>query len=123
MNPNFNAFISSVRYLLVVIGTIMAEQGLDHTTTYKWVVVSSGAIMIIGPAIWGVWSSIYNWYKAAAVGAQAGMNMVLQGKALAQDGTTVTSIGDGTTPLKQVTVATTKEIVKDFPPDAPIAKS
>jgi len=117
MNPNLNAFLSSVRALLLVIGGLLAEHGLEHSTYYSDVMIAAGSIMVVGPAIWGVWSSITNWHKAAAVGAQSGINMVLSGKALAADGKTlITQIGPDSTPVKPVTVATAAEIVKDFAP-------
>lgn len=124
MNPNLNAVLAQLRVVLIVIGTLMAEQGYDHTTAYKWIIVASGAVMVLGNALWALWASISNWWKAAAVGTQSGINLVLSGKALAADGKTLVSqIGPDTTPALQVTIASTKEIAKDFPPAAPIAKS
>lgn len=122
MNPNLNAFLSSLRALLLVIGGLLAEHGLEHTTYYSDVMIAAGAVMVVGPAIWGVWSALVNWHKAAAIGSQATLNMVAAGKAIAADGTTLTAVGTGTTPPKAVTIATAAEIVKDFAPATPPAK-
>jgi hypothetical protein len=117
MNPNLNAFLTSVRALLLVIGGLLAEHGLEHSSYYSWVMVGAGSILVIGPAIWGVWSSLDNWWKAASIGTQSGINLVLSGKALASDGKTLISqLGPDTTPVKAVTIETAKEIVKDFAP-------
>lgn len=124
MNPNLNAFLSSVRSLLIVIGAVMAREGYEHTNYYSDVMMASGSIMVVGPAVWAVYSSLANWWKAAAIGTQSGINLVLSGKALAADGKTLVSqIGSETTPVKQVTIETTKEIAKDFAPTAPIEKA
>lgn len=123
MNPNLNAFLTSVRALLLVLGGLLAEHGLEHSTAYSYVMIGAGSIMVIGPAIWGVWSSFANWRKASAVGVQAGINLTVSGKALASDGKTVVSENNGTTPPLAVTVATAAEIVKDFAPSTPPAKS
>ena len=126
MNPNLNAFLTSVRALLLVIGGLLAEHGLEHSSYYSWVMIGAGSILVIGPAVWGVWSSIYNWHKAAAVGVAAGVNMTVAGKALAEDGSIISAFsGDNNaTPPKPVTVATATEIVKDFaPPPSTIHRS
>lgn len=123
MNPKLNAFLAQVRVVLLLIGGYMAEQGLDHTTTYKWIMFVAGAILVLGNALWALWASFSNFWKASAVGVQAGINLTVAGKALAADGTTLVSANDGSTPPKPVTVATAAEIVKDFAPAAPIAKS
>lgn len=124
MNPNLNAFLTQLRVVLLLIGGYMAEQGLDHTTTYKWVIFAGGAVLVLGNALWALWASFANFWKAAAIGTQSGINLVLSGKALAADGKTLVSqIGSETTPVKQVTIETTKEIVNDMAPSAPIAKS
>ena len=121
MNPNLNATLSAIRALLVAIGGLLAAHGLQDSGVYQWVELGSSAVMIIGPAVWGVYEAIANWHKAAAVGVQAGVNMTVAGKALAADGTTVVTHNDGTTPPLAVTVATATQIVKDFAPNAPPA--
>jgi hypothetical protein len=124
MNPNLNAFLSSVRALLLVIGGLLAEHGLEHSTAYSYIMIAAGSILVVGPAIWGVWSAFDNWHKAAAIGTQSGINLVLSGKALAADGKTLISqLGPNSTPVKPVTVETATEIVKDFAPATPPANS
>lgn len=124
MNPQMNQFFSALRVLLIAVGAIMAKEGWEHTTIYSYVMIASGAVMVVGPAIWGVWSAGANWWKAAAIGTQSGINLVLSGKALAADGKTLVSqIGTGTTPAKPVTIETTKEIVQDMAPTKPPAKA
>lgn len=124
MNPNLNALLSSLRALLITIGGVMAAKGLENTGAYFWVMTAAGSTMVVGPAIWGVWSAFSNWRKASAVGVQAGVNMTVAGKALATDGVTVVTSNDGSTPPLQVTLATAAQIVKDFaPPTSSIAKA
>ncbi|HCE07483.1 MAG TPA: hypothetical protein DEQ40_02565 [Oxalobacteraceae bacterium] len=124
MNPNLNAFLSSVRALLLVIGGLLAEHGLEHSTAYSYIMISAGSILVVGNALWALWASFDSWWKAAAIGTQSGINLVLSGKALAADGKTLISqIGPESTPVKPVTVATAAEIVKDFAPATAPAKS
>lgn len=123
MNPNLNAFLTQLKLFLIVMGTLLAEQGMDHTTVYKWIMFAAGAVLVVGNAAWALWASYENWRKAAAVGVQAGINLTASGKALAEDGETVVSVNNGSTPPKPVTVETAAQIVKDFAPATPIAKS
>lgn len=125
MNPNLNAFLTSVRALLMVIGTLMAEQGLDHTSAYKYIMLVAGSLMVVGPAVWGVWSSFSNWRKASAVGVAAGINMTVAGKAVDHEGNAISAFSQAAeTPPKAVTVASAADIVKEFaPPTASIAQS
>jgi hypothetical protein len=123
MDPKFNAFLTQLKLFLVLVGGLMAEQGLAHTSVYKYLMLVSGSLLVIGNSLWALWASFDNWWKAAAIGAQSGINLTLSGHALAADGETVISqITPGSTPTKQVTEATTKEIVKNFAPAVPIAK-
>ena len=115
-DPQFNAFLANLRILLVAIGSVMAYEGWEHSAIYSYVMIASGAIMVVGPAAWATWSSFVNWRKASAVGVQAGINLTVSGKALAADGKTVVSENNGTTPPLAVTLATAAEIVKDFAP-------
>jgi len=117
-DPNINGILSSIRILLITIGGVMAGAGLSNTSTYKWTMIAGGAVTVLGPAIWGVWSSFVNFRRAQAVGVQAGINMTLQKKALAADGTTIMELDGGTTPPKSVTLATSGQIIKDFAPAA-----
>lgn len=125
MNPNLNAFLSQLRIVLVIIGSLMAEQGFDHTTIYRWLMIISGSIVVLGNALWALWSSYINWRKASAVGVAAGINMTVQGKALTESGQPISAFSPAAdTPPKPVTVASAADIVANFaPPTSSIAKS
>ena len=119
----FMSMLKQAQFLLIAIGAVMVHLGLDHGETYKLVMVASGGGIVAATAAWGLWSSYQNFRKASAVGVQAGINLTVAGKALAADGKTVVAENDGTTPPLAVTIATASEIIKDFSPTAPIAKS
>lgn len=125
MNPNLNAFLTQLKLFLVLIGGIMAEQGLEQTTVYHYIMLIAGSILVVGNAAWALWASYSNWRNASAVGVAAGINMTVQGKAITQDGTVISKFGaeSETTPPKPVTVATAAEIVANFAPSTTIAKS
>lgn len=122
MNPQLNAVLSSIRSLLMVLGTVLAAHGLAASGLYFWVQLAAGSVMVVGPAIWGVYTSIENYRRARATGVQAGINLVTSGKAITEDGSVVSKL-DGTTPPKAVTLATADQIIKDFAPAQPIAKA
>lgn len=117
-DPNINGILASIRILLVTLGSVMATNGLQNSGAYFWVMLCSGSIVAVGAAIWGVYSSFVNFRRGRAVGVQAGINMTVQGKALAEDGSIVSHIGVDTTPVKAVTLATSDKIISDFGPDA-----
>lgn len=119
MNPNLNATLSAIRALLMVLGTMLAGKGLTDTAAYFWIETIAGSIMVLGPAIWGVYSSIANWRKAAAMGSQATLNMVAAGKAVDQHGAPISQFSPDATPPKAVTVASAAAIVRDFAPGTP----
>lgn len=125
MNPNLNALLSSIRVLLITIGGVMATKGLENTGAYFWVMTAAGSTMVVGPAVWGVWSAFATWRKASAVGVAAGINMTIQGKAVAEDGTVISKFGADAdaTPPKPVTEASGAEIVAKFAPTTPPAKA
>lgn len=89
--------------------------------------ILAGSVVALGGAIGSVaWSMIEvsSVDKKIAVGVAAGINMTVQGKALAADGVTLVSKNDGATPPLQPTVATAAKIVADFgPPASTITKS
>jgi hypothetical protein len=118
MNPNLNAFLTSVRALLLVVGGLLAEHGLEHSTYYSWVMIGAGSVLVIGPAIWGVWSSLVNWRKAAAIGVQAGINLTVSGRAVTDDGKVISQFSSHTdaTPPKLVTRSSAQEIIDTFGP-------
>lgn len=117
------ALFTSISTLCKVLGTLLAAQGLASSGAYFWLELVGGSVMVVGPAIYDVVAHALALYKAQAVGVQAGINLTVSGRALAADGKTVVAENDGATPPKQVTLATAAEIVKDFPPAQPIAKS
>ena len=123
-DPNINGILASMRILLLTIGGVMATKGLENTGAYFWIMTAAGGIMAVGSAAWGVYSSFVNFRRARAVGVQAGINMTVQGKALAEDGSVVSHVGPDTTPVKPVTLATSDKIIEDFgPPGRSIAKT
>jgi hypothetical protein len=117
-DPNINGILASIRILLITIGGVMAGDGLTNTTAYHWVMIGAGSIMVVGPAIWGVYSSFVNFRRARAVGVQAGINMAVQGKALASDGSVISHFGPDATPSKDVTLKSSDEIITKFGPVA-----
>lgn len=123
MNPNLNAFLTQLKLFLVLIGGLMAEQGLDHTTAYKWVMLVAGSCVALGSSAWALWASFANWRKAAAVGVQAGINLTTSGQAVDHDGKVISSFAPGATPPMPVTVASAAEIIKNFAPVTPPAKA
>jgi len=124
MNPNLNAFLTQLKLFLVLVGGLMAEQGYDHTTAYKWVMLASGSCIALGSSAWALWASFANWRKAAAVGVAAGINLTVAGKAVTDDGKVISQFATpDATPPKPVTVETAAQIVKDFAPATPPAKA
>lgn len=123
MNPNLNAFLTQIKLFLVMVGGLMAEQGLEHTSAYHWIMLVAGSVLVVGNALWALWASYENWRKASAVGVAAGVAMTAQGKAIADDGTIISKFSGEGTPPKAVTVETAAQIVKDFAPAIPPAKS
>lgn len=125
MDPKVTAMFSSLRNLLMVASGILATLGLTASPAYKWVMIAAGAVGVVGPAIWDFAATIKALLTAQAVGAQAGVNMTVAGKAVAEDGTVISkfSADAAATPPKAVTVATATEIVKNFGPTAPPASA
>lgn len=111
-------FQTALRYLIATGGAFAAGRGWITSDTLNALLIAGS---VAGPMAWGLY---VNWQKsqqvqvATAVGVQAGINMTVQGKALAEDGTVVSRIGQDTTPVKPVTLATSPEIVANFGPDA-----
>lgn len=118
MNPNLNAFLSQLRVVLIILGSLLAEQGMDHTIVYKYLLVASGSVVVLGNALWALWASYSNWRKASAVGVQAGINLTASGQALSEAGEVISQFSSAAaTPPKPVTVATAAEIVANFGPN------
>ena len=78
----------------------------------------------IGGAMIGVIVIVFGWYQSKnniAKAAQGGINLVLNGEALAKDGTTITDINaPGSTPPMAVTPTTGVQIMKLA--DVPVTK-
>lgn len=126
-DPNIDGVLSSIRALLVALGAWMATSGFEHTGAYADVMLASGGVMVVGPAVWGVWVAVQralNGRKAMAVGVAAGINMTVQGKALDSNGAPISAFSAAAdTPPKPVTVASAADIVAAFAPSqAPAAK-
>lgn len=98
----------------------MATAGVATTSPlYRAVEFASGAILVVGPALWGVWTAIQRARQkkaALAIGVASGINLAVQGQALASDGSVLTT--GSTTPPKPVTVQAAQEIVAKFAPKA-----
>lgn len=123
-DASFNAMLSSVRSLLLILASLLAAHGLASTGLYFWVQLIAGSIVAVGMALWGCWSAFVNWRKASAVGVQAGINLTVSGKAIDTAGNIIpvgTAAGNATPP-KAVTISSAAQIVKDFAPSVPPAK-
>lgn len=124
MSPAANGVLSAIRYLLVTLGTYLAANG--YASAGNNIELAAGAVMIVGPAIWGVYSAVQKYRKVRAVGVQAGINLAVSGRALDANGNMISQFqaSDATTPPKPVTLKTAAEIVKSFGPSTQeIAKS
>lgn len=121
-DPNVTKLLIAVSGLCKILGLLLVAHGLGDSKVYFWVQTVGGSVMIVGPAIWDVWMSIAGFAKARAVGVQAGINLTASGKAVADDGTVISSFSGEGTPPKPVTIATAAQIVKDFGPTAAPAK-
>lgn len=101
---------SALRVLLITIGAGLADHGLEHSEAYKIVEMLSGSILIIGPAIWGVWVAIRN--------AQAKAEVMRQGVAA---GMIAGASGVHSINPADLSHADAKEVVKVFAPGKPEA--
>jgi hypothetical protein len=121
MAPVFTA----LRVLLVTIGGVLAGEGLANTGAYKWIMIAAGAVGVVGPAAWGLYVAITNAARARqaqAKAVQSGINLVVAGQALTNEGELIQVANPDTTPPKPVTLRTASEIVKNFAPaEAPKA--
>lgn len=129
MNPNitasFMAMVKQIQFLLMIAGAVMVHLGMDHGNTYKYVMEASGSIIIVATGAWGFWCSFQNFWKSIAIGAQAGINMTVAGKAVTEDGSVISkfSAEADATPPKLVTQKSGAEIVAQFAPATAPAKS
>jgi hypothetical protein len=114
-----NGVFSAIRTLLVTIGTSLVAGGAltVHSQLYFWMMLVAGSIMVVGPAGWGVWSSIQHVRaisKATTIGVQAGINLTASGGALNTEGLPIEIAADGVP--KSVTPESAKAIVQNFGP-------
>jgi hypothetical protein len=117
---------TSVRVALLAIGGIMLDHGFTATSpAYKWVMIAAGSVTIIGPAIWGVYVAVTKARRARAAQAkavQSGINLVVAGQALTDDGRLLQVANPDATPPKPVTETTAAAIVASFAPTTVAAK-
>jgi hypothetical protein len=123
-SASMNGVWSSLRALLIAIGGALVTGGVITNTSkaYTLIMFASGAVLVVGPAAWGVYTAVVraiDGRKKVAQAVQAGINLTVSGQALAADGKTVVSMNDGSTPPLPVTLATAAQIVKDFAPTIP----
>ena len=116
---SISAAFASVKNILLVIGGIMAANGLASSGLYFWLQIVTGSIMVVGPALWTIYTSFQDAARKRIMEAravQAGINLTVSGNALAEDGVTLINVSAGSTPPKPVTLATAAEIIKTFGP-------
>jgi hypothetical protein len=58
-DQSLQPIFSALRYLLVTIGGILAAHGFAKGGEY--VQLAAGAVMVVGPAAWGVWTAFKNY--------------------------------------------------------------
>lgn len=123
MNPNIIAVFAAARGVLIAVGAIMLYLNLGDTHIYAMVMQASGAIMVAGPMAWAIFEKLVTLKEAIAVAVQAGINLSTSGQAVDHDGKTISKFAADATPPKPVTIETAAQIVKDFAPATPPAKS
>lgn len=116
-------FMTSLRYLIVAGGSYLIGKGIINSDTFNAILEVA---TVLGPLAWGLY---VNWQKSeqtkviAAVGVQAGVNLVAAGQAVDQKGKTINALKPSVT-LKPVTVESATQIVAKFgPAPGSIAKS
>lgn len=65
MDPSLQPILSAVRSLLIVAGTFLAAHGYAHGG--EDLQLAAGAIMVVGPALWGVYSAISHYRTTHAL--------------------------------------------------------
>ena len=125
LNPDptdpMSAVWSSIRVLLMTIGTVLVGAGVSQTSpVYFWVTTSAGAVTVLGPAAWAVWAAIERVRATRALQTKsvaAGAALVVSGNALTVDGKLVPG-GTGDGALKPFTTESAAQTVRDFTPVA-----
>ena len=118
-SASMNGVWSSLRALLIALGGALVTGGIITTTSkaYMMIMFASGAVLVIGPAIWGVYTSVMrviNNRKKVVTAMNATLNLVASGKALDASGSVIPYAVAGSTPPKAVTETSAPEIVKNF---------
>lgn len=70
-DAQLHTILVSLRALLLALGGILADQGLEGSGIYRIVMLAASTILIVGPLVWGVWSAIASVRKANLVTAVA----------------------------------------------------
>ena len=123
-DPKINSLLVSISNFLKLVAVFLGAHGYGQSGIVANLELGSAAVLFLGPAAWDVWSLIASIRKSKAQGVQAGINLVVAGKAVDSDGAPVSKIDPDATPPKPVTLASAAEIVKDFaPPASAIQKS
>jgi hypothetical protein len=112
-----NGVWSAVRGILIALGGALATGGVITQTSpvYFWIMFASGAVMIIGPAGYNLYTAINRAWVAAEAKKQtvnATLNLVASGDMEAISGAKVL-LPEGVV-LKPATVASAAEIVKNY---------
>lgn len=106
------AWLRSKGFHVEMIQDWVNANGLGIQNIQEWLI--GGTVAILASVAGLVWSILRSRTNLATY-VQAGINLVMDHKALAADGTTITEIGTpGATPSLPVTPATGAQIVKDF---------
>ena len=116
VNPALQSLLVSLRIFLLVLGTWMAHDHIGSPGLYHGVLAASGVVVDLGTAAWGVYASFQNFRKALAVGAQAGINLTISGRAVDEEGKPISSLDPDATPPRPVTLTSAAQIVKNFGP-------
>lgn len=124
MNPNILAVAAALRGVLIAAGALLVGLNLGSTHTYALVMQASGAVMVVIPLAWSLFTYLVTLKQAIAAAVQAGINLTLSGKAVDHAGNPISKFAPDASPPKDVTVTSAAQIVKDYaPPQAEIAKS
>ena len=118
---SMDAIWSALRAAVIAVGGGFVSYGL---ASQSQVTIFASLVPTVAAALWGLWTAIQKARQrktAVAVGVASGINLTLQGKALAADGSVI-NIGDAgaaSTPPKPVSVQSAQEIVANFAPATP----
>jgi hypothetical protein len=107
---------SALRAAVIAIGGGLVSYGLASKST---VTIAAALTPTVAAALWGLyvaWTRAHQKKLAQAVGVQAGINLVVAGKALTDSGSLLTVNAPDATPPKPVTLASAEQIVKNFAP-------